>query len=130
MDKKLSALLKIVSLCGEVDGEQWVRLAAIWHHPTSLVGAATIDFTDSDTPTLFDLYVHENYRLNGIGTALLQEAMSWAERVDKSLYLHVRPGNPAYQLYLHKGFQPTGELKDDGSIWLVRCATGEEVPHD
>lgn len=120
---RITEILDISTLAGEVDGETWVQLAAINRPQMELVGSAVITHADSDTPTLCDVYVHIGYRRTGVATALVRTAKYWADAVSQSLYLHVKPENAAArQLYESEGFEYTGEVKDDGSMWMIRCA--------
>ncbi len=68
-----------------------------------------IDQIEGDRyPYIFLLYVHPDYRLQGIGTALMQKAEDWArERGDRQVGLQVFVQNQAaLRLYEKLGYQP------------------------
>lgn len=120
---RITETLDIATLTGEVDGAVWVQLVAITRPELTLVGSGVITHADTDTPTLCDVYVHIGHRRTGVATELVRAAKHWADRVSQGLYLHVKPENTAArQLYESEGFEYTGEVKDDGSLWMVRCA--------
>jgi ribosomal protein S18 acetylase RimI-like enzyme len=56
---------------------------------------------------IFLLYVKPEHRRQGLGTALMQQAQTWArQRGDRQIGLHVFCHNqPAIALYQHLGFQ-------------------------
>ena len=120
---RITEALDISTLAGLVDGASWVQLVAISRPQIEVVGSAVITHADSDTPTLCDVYVHVGHRRVGVATELVRAAKRWADRVSKELYLHVKSENvAARQLYEDEGFEYTGEVKEDGSLWMVRCA--------
>ncbi|HEX8505496.1 MAG TPA: GNAT family N-acetyltransferase [Hymenobacter sp.] len=113
---------KVCTLACEVDGVRRVDLVAM-QYPLMLVGSARITDVDTDAPLLGDVYVHPDLRRLGIGTLLVRAAKAWADQHGKGLCLHVRPDNPALQLYLDEGFEDWyGQKTDEGSLWLIKCA--------
>ncbi|GAA3953799.1 GNAT family N-acetyltransferase [Hymenobacter algoricola] len=119
---KLEKPVLVELLATAVDGDHCVSLAAISLN-FELVGSASIVFADSDTPTLGNLFVLEGRRREGIASGLTNAALSWANSMEKSLYLHVQPTNTAARaLYQELGFEYTGELTDSGSYWMVKSA--------
>ena len=113
-------------LDGEVDGYRRVELAAV--QPTGqLVGAARIiDISAEEgelSAVLSDVLVLPEVRRQGIARGLVQVAKKWADFHGAALYLHVRPENPALQLYLDEGFEDFhGRKTDEGSLWLIKLA--------
>jgi GNAT superfamily N-acetyltransferase len=112
---------QVTTLETVVDGYVSVRLAAV-QYPITLVGFADITEPRSETPILGNLYVHPDLRRLGIATSLLRHAKQWAHKHEKSLYLHVKPDNPSRALYEAEGFEYTGEVSEEGSLWMVKLA--------
>jgi len=107
-----------------VDGRNWLEMTAV-QYPFMLVGTATIEYIDTDTPVLGNLYVHPDLRRLGIATELVWAAKAWCRQCGKQLYLHVMAANyGAVKLYEAEGFVRTGEVSDIGSDFMM----WEEVP--
>lgn len=73
---------------------------------------------------LADVYVRDEYRRRGVGTAITRAAKRWAAEKTVPLYLHVQPDNePARALYEQCGFSETERphIKALGEdlIWMV-----------
>lgn len=117
----MSEPLILVLEC-EIDGVHHVQLSAI--AGKRLVGTASLFEADADTPQLCNLYVPVAARRKGIGTCLVREAICWADHRGKSVLLHVRPDNPARQLYEAECFEYAEmfEPTEDGSIWMIKVA--------
>ena len=74
---------------------------------------------DSSTGEVLVLSVLPECEGRGIGRAVLQEVEDWlfAAGNDKVwLYTSAEPNFRAYQLYLHLGWQTTGELEEDEEL--------------
>lgn len=113
---------KITLLEGEVDGVRRVEIAAV-QHPLLLVGAARIIEITESGAILSDVLVHPDLRRLGIGTLLVRAAKTWTDQCGLDLYLHVKPDNPALQLYLAEGFEDFyGQKTEEGSLWLISVA--------
>ena len=104
----------------QVDGHHRVEIVCL--DGNLLIGSAHVVHAESDTPVFGDLYVAPDYRGQGIGTALTKVAMKWADNEEKSLYLHVQPHNPAKKLYEELRFEYTGEVNENGGLWMIKCA--------
>ena len=54
---------------------------------------------------LMDIALLPEYRGRGIGTTILRDLLQAADRVCKTVRLHVEPNNPALRLYQRLGFE-------------------------
>ena len=74
-----------------------------------------------DTPTL-GCVVWPEYRRCGNGARLVSELISHARQLGYStIRLKVSPENEvARRLYIRVGFEETGEVAEDGQIWMQR----------
>jgi GNAT superfamily N-acetyltransferase len=77
-------------------------IACLW------LGQATDPVTGERSTHVLLLYVDPEYRRQGIGTALMQQAEDWArQRCDRTISLQVlESSQPAQSLYHHLGYRP------------------------
>ncbi len=76
---------------------------------------------DRNSGEVLVLAVLPEYEGRGIGRAVLQRAEDWLFAGGNSkiwLYTGADPGLRAYRLYLHLGWQATGELEDDDELFI------------
>ena len=73
-------------------------------------GSAIMQFEKSNAICLTHLYVKRKFRNQGIATKILKEAISFAKKTNKLLFLNVNPLNKnALALYEKSGFMPDVE---------------------
>ena len=79
--------------------------------PVGMARVARSEETESSAG-LYSMWVAPSARRNGVGRALMDAAVVWAElqRVDE-MVLFVAQGNGAKRLYLRTGFVETGRLR-------------------
>lgn len=79
---------------------------------------------DSNYNIIHALYVHPDYQQQGVGTALMNEALVWLGD-EKEIICHVASYNEAaIGFYKQFGFRENGSIKHD----MVRLASGKEIP--
>lgn len=108
-------LFSVDSFVATVDGDKTLRIAA---HIGDFCGSAWVGLLESDPDILFDVFVPISYRGQGIGTALILEAMYWAKGEGRSLQLHVGEDNVAAQrLYRRLDWIEVGVKDKD--VWFA-----------
>lgn len=89
-------------------GAVWARIMPDYGH------------IDDHTPSLA-ISVHEEWRGQGIGTALMCTILQkLAEKGYAAVSLSVQKANPALRLYTRLGFEPISELSDDPAEAIMR----------
>ncbi len=79
-------------------------------------------YVDEDIPEL-SMAVLPTYRGRGVGTALLEAALTYSERRYAAVSLSVDPRNPAVRLYRRKVFKPVGQ--SGTSLVMLRTFEGD-----
>lgn len=73
-----------------------------------------------DTAVLHDLVVLKDRRGQGLGSALLEEAVAEAGRIGvRRVRLSVEPDSWLEEWYKRHGFQETGQVEDLGKVFNV-----------
>ena len=73
-------------------------------------GVAILQFEKSKMVCLSHLYVKRKFRNQGVATKILKEAIAFAKKNNKQLFLNVNPLNKnAMSLYEKMGFAPNAE---------------------
>lgn len=93
-------------------GEESPIIACLW------VGNAIDQVRGDRHAHIFLLYVVPEYRLRGIGTAMIKYVENWAtQRGDRQIGLQVFPSNSAaFNLYHNLGYQTQ-------SLWMLKSLT-------
>jgi GNAT superfamily N-acetyltransferase len=80
------------------------------------VGRLLIDVTAFEV-RLMDVALLPAARGQGIGTALLDRLLAFADGLDRDVTLHVEPFNPALRMYEREGF---AQVEMRGIYWFMR----------
>ena len=127
--------------------EEWIDLVrSTVEHPRGLLAVAEGDggpvgvvfgrvTDDSATTVVAAMWVEPTARRQGVGAALLEEALTWGWTVgaQRAELWVVADGGPAFRLYRSAGFQPTGEtgtLREDSDIPIVQLAVEKAARPD
>ena len=90
-------------LFAALDAERWI----------GVVGGFVDDSGDCRTVDLVSMWVHPEYRAQGVGRRLVEQVVTWSkERSARRVVLWVTEGNDsAVSLYRRSGFRETGETQ-------------------
>ena len=99
-----------------------------WHG--SKVAAHTILCPMPGDSVEFTIFVHQDYREEGLGTVVSRHTLDWALRTDfKQVYLTTEISNfRALRLFRKLGFQTTSGYGDEVEMKLQLCSSGNERP--
>ncbi|HYP14048.1 MAG TPA: GNAT family N-acetyltransferase [Bryobacteraceae bacterium] len=70
---------------------------------------------------IVDLVLLPEFRNHGVGTSVLNEVITQAERLSVPVHLSVERSNPAKRLYERLGFRVTGESREGFHLEMVRA---------
>lgn len=102
----------LAEIDGKVIGAAWARIMDDYGH------------IDDDTPSLA-ISLYQEYRGNGIGTAMLREMLCLLKQKDyKSVSLSVQKANYAVKLYHRVGFQIVHEHDEE---YIMACDLWKKV---
>ena len=99
----------------------WEGNKAVAHAILCPIDAASVEFT---------IFVHQDYREDGLGTALARETLQWAVRLGFSrAYLTTETSNyRALRLFRKLGFRTTSRSGDEVEMHLELASLDSERP--